>query len=185
MAINFGGALNSVLEALPYMSRQGQARIANICSIGGTVAVPHLLPYTSSKFALVGFSLGLREELAQEGISVTTVIPGLMRTGSFLNARFKGKSIEEFTWFSMGAKLPVLSMNAERAAHRIVEATARGEAWVTLGMPAKILRAVGANLPSFTASGLSLANRLMPQSPGAWARERDAEPGWMVRDREL
>lgn len=50
-------------------------RIVNIASIGGTVSVPHLLPYSSAKVAAVGFSEGLRAELAGTGISVTTVLP--------------------------------------------------------------------------------------------------------------
>ncbi len=69
----------------------GDGRIVNISSIGGRIAIPHLVPYSASKFALVGLSDGLRTELAKEGIYVTTVCPGLMRTGSHVNAQFKGK----------------------------------------------------------------------------------------------
>ena len=50
-----------MLAAIPYMRRQGGGRIVNIASIGGLVAVPHLTPYSASKFALVGLSDGLRE----------------------------------------------------------------------------------------------------------------------------
>jgi len=69
--------------------RQGTAgRIVNIGSVGGKVSVPHLLPYSAAKFATVGFSEGLRAELAGTGVTVTTIAPGLMRTGSPLNAFF-------------------------------------------------------------------------------------------------
>ena len=52
-------------------------------------SVPHLPPYGGAKFAAVGLSEGLRAELAGQGITVTTIVPGLMRTGSYLNASFR------------------------------------------------------------------------------------------------
>jgi short subunit dehydrogenase len=56
MRINFWGAVHTTLGVLPSMRERHQGRIVNITSIGGKVAFPHLLPYTASKFALVGFS---------------------------------------------------------------------------------------------------------------------------------
>ena len=114
------------LAALPVMRRQQHGRIVTIASIGGKMSVPHLLPYSTAKFAAVGFAEGLRAELGRGPVTVTTVVPGLMRTGSHLQARFTGRAEEEFTWFSLGASLPVISMDAERAAGQIcIEAGAR------------------------------------------------------------
>src|SRR5690606_4950492 len=96
MEINFWGTLHTTLAVLPEMRRRGAGRIVNITSIGGKVAIPHLLPYDCAKFAVVGFSEGLRAEVARHGISVTTVVPGLMRTGSPVNAFFKGDAEREF-----------------------------------------------------------------------------------------
>ena len=71
--------------------RRGKAgRIVNITSIGGKVAFPHLLPYAAAKFAATGLSEGLHSELKRDGITVTTIVPGLLRTGSYFNALFKG-----------------------------------------------------------------------------------------------
>jgi len=70
------------LTALPVMRRQGHGRIVTMASIGGKLGVPHLLPYSTAKFAAVGFSEGLRAELGRGPVTVTTVVPGLMRTGS-------------------------------------------------------------------------------------------------------
>lgn len=100
------------------------------------------LPYCASKFALVGLSEGLRAELARDGILITTVCPGLMRTGSPRNAVFKGRHRAESAWFSISAALPVLSMSAERAARRILAACARGEAEVVLSWPARLAAGV-------------------------------------------
>ena len=104
--------------------------------MGGLVAVPHLLPYTASKFALTGLSLGMRAELAQYGIRVVAVCPGLMRTGSPVNVRYKGDAEAEFAWFKVADSLPLLSMNAARAARRIATATQTGEARVILTVAA-------------------------------------------------
>ena len=121
------------LAALPVMRAQGHGRIVTITSIGGKLSVPHLLPYSTAKFAAAGFSEGLRAELGGGPVTVTTVVPGLMRTGSHVRAEFAGRKDQEFTWFSLGASLPLVSMDAERAARQIVAAVAarRPEVFLT------------------------------------------------------
>src|SRR5262249_21748751 len=108
MQTNFWGPLHMIEAVLPGMRQRRSGRIVNIASIGGKVSVPHLLPYSASKFALVGLSEGLRAELAKDGILVTTVCPGLMRTGSPRNATFKGQNTAEYAWFSISDSLPLL-----------------------------------------------------------------------------
>lgn len=162
LAVNFWGGVYATLAVLPGMRERRAGRIVNVTSIGGKVAVPHLLPYDCAKFALVGFSEGLRSELAKEGITVTTVVPGLMRTGSPVNALFKGDQTKEFAWFSLGDATPVTAMDARRAARRIVEATRLGEAEVTLTWQAKLLRLGHDLFPGATADLLGLVNRLLP-----------------------
>jgi NAD(P)-dependent dehydrogenase (short-subunit alcohol dehydrogenase family) len=171
MRTNFWGALHTSLAVLPVMRSQGGGRIVNIASIGGKISVPHLLPYSISKFALVGLSHGLRAELAREGIVVTTVCPGLMRTGSPRNAYFKGQHRAEYAWFSIGDSLPVLSMSAQRAARQIVRACRRGEAEVVLSLPAKVAAVVHSLAPGLTSRVLDLVNRALPR-PGGVGRAR-------------
>lgn len=136
MRTNFYGALHTAMAVVPSMRARKSGRIVNISSVGGLVAVPHLLPYTASKFALTGLSLGMRAELAQYGIRVVAVCPGLMRTGSPVNVRYKGDAEAEFAWFKVADSLPLLSMNAARAARRIATATQTGEARVILTVAA-------------------------------------------------
>jgi short-subunit dehydrogenase len=133
-----------------------------VSSIGGKIAVPHLLPYSASKFALTGLSDGLRAELAREGIRVTTVLPGLMRTGSPLNAWFKGQHRREFTWFMLSDSLPLVSIDARRAARQIVEACRRGDAELTITPQARLAIVVSAIAPSLFATAMSVFNRLLP-----------------------
>jgi NAD(P)-dependent dehydrogenase (short-subunit alcohol dehydrogenase family) len=162
MAVNFWGTVYATLEVLPQMRQRRDGRIVNITSIGAKVAVPHLLPYDCAKFAALGFSEGLRAELARDGVTVTTIVPGLMRTGSPVNAFFKGDAEKEFAWFSLSAATPLTAMSAERAARRIVQATRRGEAEVTLTWQAKLLRLVHDAFPGPTTDLIGVVNRLLP-----------------------
>src|SRR5436309_1424835 len=120
VSVRSGGSCD--MAVLPEMRARKTGRIVNISSIGGKVSVPHLLPYSSSKFALVGLSEGMRAELAKDGIRVCTVCPGLMRTGSHLHAMFKGQNKAEFTLFTMLGAVPPSSIHAESAARQIVAA---------------------------------------------------------------
>ena len=166
MAINFWGMLNPTLEVLPGMRARGTGRIVNITSIGGKISVPHLLPYSCAKFAAVGLSEGLRAELADTGISVTTVVPGLMRTGSHLNAEFGGKQDAEYRWFALGASAPYpVAIGADRAARLIVRAAKRGQAECTYPVSALVAARLTGLLPSATTNVLALVDRVLPQPP--------------------
>lgn len=162
MNIMFWGQVYPTLAVLPEMQRRGRGWIANVTSIGGKVSVPHLVPYSCAKFAAVGFSEGLTAELAKDGIHVTTVVPGLMRTGSHLNAYFKGDHRAEFSWFSVGAANPAFSIGARRAARSIVNAIRRGQAEIILSVPAKLAVAVHGLLPGTTARIFGVSNRFIP-----------------------
>lgn len=171
MKTHFWGPLYMTLAVLPEMRRRSQGRIVNISSIGGKISVPHLVPYSASKFALTGLSEGLRAELLKDGILVTTVCPGLMRTGSPRNALFKGQHRAEYAWFAISDSLPVTSMSAERAARQIVEATRRGQAEVVLTIQAQLAVRFHGLFPGLTADLLGLVNKLLP-GPGGIGRAR-------------
>jgi NAD(P)-dependent dehydrogenase (short-subunit alcohol dehydrogenase family) len=167
MRVNFWSAVRTTLAVLPGMRRRGRGRIVNITSIGGKVAFPHLLPYTASKFALVGFSEGLRGELAKDGIWVTTVVPNLMRTGSPRDAEFKGNDEQEYDWFTITDSLPGASLRAERAARQIVRACQNGESEVVLGLPAKLAVIANGIAPGLLGDLLAAGNEwLLPQATG-------------------
>jgi NAD(P)-dependent dehydrogenase (short-subunit alcohol dehydrogenase family) len=173
MRTNVWGILHVTRAVLPGMCRpkgppgrrRRGGRVVNVTSIGGRVALPHLLPYTTSKFAAVGLSRGLRAELAPEGVKVVTVCPGLMRTGSPRHADFKGRHREEYAWFSVADSLPLLSVSAKRAARRILDAARLGEAEVVFPVTARAAALLQAVAPGFTLSVLAGVNRLLPR-PG-------------------
>ncbi len=179
MNTHFWGPLFMIRAALPHMRRQGGGRIVNISSIGGRVAVPHMLPYSASKFALTGLSDGLRTELADDNIVVTTVCPGLMRTGSPVNAMFKGRRPQEYAWFAISDSLPLASIDARRAAEQIIDACRHGDAELVITVQAKLAILARTLAPELFADTMAMMNRLLPQAAGAGGDR--AEPG---RDNE-
>jgi short-subunit dehydrogenase len=177
MDVNFCGALHTTLAVLPQMLARGDGAIVNIASIGGKVAFPHLLPYVASKFALTGWSQGLRAELAGKGICVTTVAPGIMRTGSHIQARFTGNAKEEYRWFASAASFPGTAANATTAARKVVKALIKGTAEISIGLQAIAAGRLANLAPEWTAGLLSFANGFLPVSPSAgdlhfWGEDR-------------
>ena len=181
MATHFWGPLNTILAVLPQMRQRKEGRIVNIASIGGKIGVPHLVPYCASKFALVGLSKGLRAELRKDGIVVTTVCPGLMRTGSPRNADFKGQHRREYAWFSISDALPLTSIKAERAARQIVSACKQGRAELIITIQAKTAVLLDALFPEISAAALSLVNQVLPDAGGIGqesAKGKDSASFW-------
>lgn len=164
MDTNFYGPMHATFVILPGMLERREGSIVNIASIGGLVAVPHMLPYTASKFALVGFSRGLHAELKSSGINVLTVCPWLMRTGSHLHAKVGGNKAAEYGWFSLGATLPLVAVPAQVAARQIVEATAKGKSELLISAWALLAAKIAANAPTWTAAFLSLVNSALPSA---------------------
>ena len=181
MQAHFWGPLNTILAVLPSMRQRKEGRIVNISSIGGKVSVPHLVPYSASKFALVGLSKGLRAELMKDGIVVTTVCPGLMRTGSPRNADFKGQHRFEYAWFSISDALPLLTVSAENAARQIVRACKRGQAELVISVPAKVAVKFDALFPAVMSQLLAVANQILPEPGGVGTQRvkgRDSTSSW-------
>ena len=173
------GPLHLIRAVAPHMQRRRTGRIVNISSIGGLVAIPHMLPYTMGKFALTGISDGFRAELAKDGIFVTTVAPGLMRTGSHVNASFKGQHRKEFAWFAISGANPLLSTTAPRAAGKIIEACRYGDPRLIITFPARLLHMANSLFPGVIAFGTAMAARLLP-APAAPAGNA-LHTGWQSR----
>jgi NAD(P)-dependent dehydrogenase (short-subunit alcohol dehydrogenase family) len=165
MNLHFWAPFDLIMQARPQLRRRGGGRIVNIASIGGRMAVPHLAPYCASKFALVGLSDALRAELARDRIHVTTVTPGLMRTGSEGNARFKGDHDAEYTWFSLSTALPFASVSAERAAAQIISACRRGAPSLTIPLMARATILGNTLFPNIAGSMMKVLNALLLPSP--------------------
>lgn len=162
MAVNYYGALYPTLAALPHLRTTGFGRIANIVSIGGLSAVPHLGAYCASKFALTGLTRSLRAELARDGILVTGVYPKTIRTGGHTHAWFKGNPGAEYRWFAASDTLPLLSASAETTAHRIWTAIQHGDPDLFVGLSARLAIAFDNLVPGWSAELKALVEQAMP-----------------------
>ena len=172
MQINFFAALYTTWAALPHLRKQTplagtrRASIVNIASIGGKIAVPHMLPYSAAKFALVGFSEGLHAELRHKGIRVTTVCPGLMRTGGEDHAKVVGDVEFERRWFMFAANTAGIAVTAKYAANKIFHAVAAGRAEITISPQAWLAARFGGVFPETLQYLNAFTNEhILPKAP--------------------
>jgi NAD(P)-dependent dehydrogenase (short-subunit alcohol dehydrogenase family) len=164
MQLHFWAPVELVSQVVPKMWSGGGGRIVNISSIGGKIAVPHMAPYTASKFALTGFSDAIRAELARYKIYVTTVTPGMMRTDSQGHAKFKGDQAAEQKWFIASTRLPFGSISVEHAARKILAACAKGQPALIMPWPAHFMIAANALFPNLTGYAMKIVNAFLPSS---------------------
>jgi short-subunit dehydrogenase len=175
MDLMFWAGVRTTLSLLPHLLRSGDADIVNVTSIGGKIAVPHLLPYTAAKFAMTGFSEGLQSELRGRGVHVLTVTPGLMRTGGHLHAQFAGDHDHEYRWFAVGATIPGLSMNVTRAASQIVDALIRRKREIALTLAAKSAIRIHGAFPTTALRVAELASSLILPKPSRETSHKDGK----------
>ena len=188
MKTHFYGPLCTIMAFLPGMRERGHGHIVNVSSVAGKIAVPHMLPYSASKFALAGFSEGVRAAVKREGIYVTTVCPGFMRTGSARRAEFRGQAEKESAWFAAADMMPGLTIDADRAGRMIVDACAYGDAELVMPVSAWIGAKASALMPGVTSDLLSLSERLLPQADEASGGRHEGDdvsrehiPGWLAK----
>ncbi len=167
MESDFFASLQMTYAVLPQMLDRGEGSIVNITSIGGKMPVPHLAPYNAAKFAATGFSETLHAELRGKGIRVTTVCPGLLRTGSYPNAIVVGDLEKEYRWFSLSSSLPGVAHESKAAAAKILAATREGRTEITIGRDAYLAARVHGLLPETVQAVASLADRfVLPRTTG-------------------
>ncbi|MDR3707525.1 MAG: SDR family NAD(P)-dependent oxidoreductase [Capsulimonadaceae bacterium] len=174
MRVHFWAPLYATLEVLPSMRTRKQGRIVNISSLSGKVSVPYLLPYSASKFALVGLSEGLRTELVADNVFVTTVCPGLIRPGMSATGEDE-KTSEEDEWLALSESFPLAATSADSAARKIVEATIHGDAEIVLSVPARIATIARALFPEPVSDTMALVNQALPTTSSA-CEQPDEEP---------
>ncbi len=166
METHFWAPFYAIETLKPAMRARRDGRIVNVASIGGRVSVPHLLPYSASKFALVGYSEGLRAELLRDGVYVTTVIPGLDAHRQSGESVVQGTEPAGIRVVQHLDSLPFLSVDVREAAQAIVDATQRGAADVTISLPARIAQLVHGTLPGPVTELLALVARVLPPPGG-------------------
>jgi short-subunit dehydrogenase len=147
--VNTVGPLNCIQASLPWMGRG--ARIINVSSVVGKRSVPKVGGYCATKFALNALSDALRVEVADRGVTVTSVYPGTTRTSFRDNSR-RTKD-EKRGWRPRG-------VTAEKVAEKIAAAAEKGPRDVYVTLPDRLYVAATALLPGLTDRALR-----------AWARD--------------
>jgi NAD(P)-dependent dehydrogenase (short-subunit alcohol dehydrogenase family) len=181
LKLQVDAVVNATQLVLPVFRRTGEGRIVNISSIGGRIPVPHMTTYCASKFALTGLSETLAAELAPFNVKVTTVYPGLMRTGSPIQAVFKGNHEKEYAWFAAGDVMPGISVSAGEAARKILDGVRQGSTQVTFPMVTRLGILGHALLPETYALLMRLAGRFMPAGKSTVRRTGAESRGWLDR----
>jgi len=162
LGTNFWGAVHTTLAALPHMRAARSGRIANIISIGGRFAAPHMAPYIASKYALTGFTKALRAELTRDNILITGIYPPTIRTGGHAHAWFKGDRQAEYTWFALGDTVPGLALSADATARKAWTAICDGDPELLVGLPTRIAVVFDNLFPEWSAELTALIERSMP-----------------------
>ena len=164
---------------LPIFRQFGGGRIANICSIGGKMAVPHMSVYCAGKFAQAGLSAVMAAEFASENILITTVFPSMMRVGSTVQAVIKGDHEKEYAWFALGAAVPGVSVSARQAARQVLRGICAGDTQVIFPTTAKLANLAQANFPELFALALRTAARFYPQGKSGERRTGAESRDWL------
>lgn len=168
MQTTFYSALSPIFAVSRTMRERRTGVIAIVTSIGARVGVPHLAPYCAAKFATMGLAESLRAELASDGVRVLTVVPGLMRTGAHVHAEVKGDHEREYAWFAASAMAPIVSIDADRAARRIVSAIEKRKVEISFTPEARLAPLLRTLFPTLFAGAMALvAKLLLPKAPDA------------------
>ncbi|MBC8251654.1 MAG: SDR family NAD(P)-dependent oxidoreductase [Candidatus Nitrosopelagicus sp.] len=113
METNYFGMIYCVKNFLPLMLKKKSGHIVNVASIGASFGVPGVSSYCATKFAMLGFSEGLKHELYGTGVGLTVVSPIMVRT-----PLFEHPSFTNFSKFSTG-----VSLSSETVAKTIIKAS--------------------------------------------------------------
>lgn len=148
MDVNFWGALHSIKLLVPQMVERGSGGVVNVASASGVVGFSKLTAYSTSKFALVGFSEALRAELTGTGVTVSTICPGLVRTPIARNSSLPPEECREIEDL-----LERKGVAPEKVAQAVLAAIVKGTPLVHVGTDAKLL---------------SIASRLFPGRASQW-----------------
>jgi NAD(P)-dependent dehydrogenase (short-subunit alcohol dehydrogenase family) len=141
--INLMGVVNGCDAFLPAMVERGSGgHVVNVASMAGYHASPALSAYSTTKFAVVGLSEALRDELYEHGIGVTAVCPGIINTPITRSSRARGAADDPKVRERVVKLYERRNYGPDRVARNILKAVQRNravapispEAWATYGI---------------------------------------------------
>lgn len=132
--VNLMGVIHGTHAAYRVMVAQGSGHIVNVSSLAGLIGGITLVPYATTKSAVVALSTSLRAEAAALGVRVSVTCPGFVETGIYEASHFAGTTPEHW---AAGVTAPLIS--AEKAARRILAGVERNQAVITFPLYARLL----------------------------------------------
>ena len=126
------GVVYGAMAAYRVMAKQGRGHIVNVSSASGLIPQPGNIPYCTSKWGIVGFSLSLRFEGADLGVKVSCVCPGDMKTDIYDNMTVMNMKVsrDEIVRVSRRSHFLMPQWSAEHAVHEILRDVARNKALI-------------------------------------------------------
>jgi NAD(P)-dependent dehydrogenase (short-subunit alcohol dehydrogenase family) len=162
LPINIMGVVHGCHFFLPKMVERGTGgHVANLSSMAGFYATPALTAYTATKFAVLGLSEALREELQPHGIGVTAICPGIINTPITVNARARGVASDPKMRARLVAVYQRRNYGPERVARNILKAVERNRAVAPVASEAWVAYAtkrISPTLARWTARRMSAAS---------------------------
>ncbi len=145
--INFWGVVRMTRAFLPALRASGDSRVVNLSSVFGLVAPPEQVAYAASKFAVRGFSEGLRHELEGSSVGVTVVHPAGVATSISENARVPVGVSDEEVERRRARFRKLLTLPPEVAGETIVRGIERRKPRVLVGAEARVISVIARALP--------------------------------------
>jgi len=124
--VNVRGVVHGIHFVYPIMIRQNAGVIVNTASGAGLVPRPGMVPYATTKHAIVGLTISMRPEAQQNGVQISALCPGYVQTKILKNTRYVGVDGDALT-----AKIPISALSADDCAARCLRGVQRGQAIIT------------------------------------------------------
>lgn len=137
--VNLRGVINGVTAAYPHLRAQHDGSILNTASLAGLIPAPAMLPYTTTKHAVVGLSTALRAEAASQGVRVSVLCPGFVDT-PLLDDVYAAPA--SFPAGSVRARVRLMQprfLTPEETAKRAVDGLAANKAVIPVGLLAHLM----------------------------------------------
>jgi NAD(P)-dependent dehydrogenase (short-subunit alcohol dehydrogenase family) len=166
--INLMGVVHGVHCFVPAMVRARRGgQVVNVASMAGYVATSSLPAYATTKYAVIGLSESLREELAAHGIGVTAVCPGVINTAIVRTSRMRGATADEKLRGEMARFFERRNYTPERVAENVCKAIARNRAVAPISPEAWVMYYAKRLAPGLVrALGIAMARRGTPLGTG-------------------
>ncbi|AXQ28738.1 SDR family oxidoreductase [Solimonas sp. K1W22B-7] len=143
--INLWGVIYGTQHGYAQMLKQGHGHIVNTASTAGVMPVAKSTAYATTKHAVVGLSVSLREEARKHGIRVSTVVPGLVDTNIFATAT----NLKGHDYAAAMKKVPTGKISPAQAAGHILDGVAANRQFIVFPGSNRVIVAMNRLLPGF------------------------------------